>query len=262
MKLRTVFMITLVVIVIMTSIGVFIEKLDANPEYPYASIMITGMKNNYTIHEPIAFSVIAEGYGSGCGDVRAIITKENDPQYQSTGWGSMPSCVSKPPLYHFKYGALSGNTRINQTGNYTLQVSFNDLITNYNATAGMRFSVTSPMTMYNDTVPTSVPVANTNFTINYTIAGNGKLLGANENLQAKSLVLSLKTSSNGTLTVSVPRALIDAKLPNGNDDKFYVLANGIEAIYEETKTSDAERVLTIPFDNGTNTIEIIGATLI
>ena len=94
-------MIALVVIVTMTSIGVFIEKLDANPEYPYASIVIAGMKNNYTINEPIAFSVIAEGYGSGCGDARAVITKENDPQYQSTGWASMPSCVSKPQLYHF-----------------------------------------------------------------------------------------------------------------------------------------------------------------
>jgi hypothetical protein len=127
---------------------------------------------------------------------------------------------------------------------------------------GAKFSVTSPtVTLSNDTVTTSVHVANANFTINYTISGNGKLLGANENLQAKSLVFSLETSSNGTLTVSVPRAMIDSKLPSGNDDKFYVLINGLEAMYAETKTSDTERVLTIPFDNGTNTIEIIGATL-
>ena len=51
MKLRAVSMIALVVIVVATSIGVFIEKLDANPEHPYASIVITGMKNNYTIND-------------------------------------------------------------------------------------------------------------------------------------------------------------------------------------------------------------------
>ena len=214
------------------------------------------MKSNYTINEPIAFSIILEGFGTGCGDTIAVITKENDPQYTSPGWGSMPSCVSDAKLYHFKYNAISGHTRINQTGNYTLQVSFNDLITNRNVTTGMQFSVTSSMAvLYNDTVPTSVPVANTNFTINYNVAGNGKILDAKMDAQSKSLILSLKTTSNGTLTVSVPRALLDSK-ENNQDTQFIVLVDGQEVKYAET-TSLTARTLTIPFESGAEKIKII-----
>jgi DUF4097 and DUF4098 domain-containing protein YvlB len=116
--------------------------------------------------------------------------------------------------------------------------------------------------LQNDTGPMSIRVTNANFAINYTITGNNKLSSATNDLTSKALTLSLKTSSNGTLTVSIPRSLLDAKLPTGNDDKFYVLTNGLEAIYVETKTSDTERVLSIPFANGTNMIEIIGAWLV
>ena len=105
----------------------------------------------------------------------------------------------------------------------------------------------------------SIKVANTNFTINYNITGGGnKLLDANQEVKTKSLVLSLGTINDGTLIVGIPRALIDAKLDNNQDEKFFVLLGGQEVAYTEAKT-DTKRTLTIPFKHDSTKIEIIGS---
>lgn len=111
-------------------------------------------------------------------------------------------------------------------------------------------------------LPNMIKVQNTNFTINYDITGNNKLLNANMDSQSKSLILSLNETNDGTLIVSLPRVMIDAKLPAGNDDKFYVLVNGQESIFEEINTTTIDRTISIPFTNGTHMIEIIGAQVI
>lgn len=108
----------------------------------------------------------------------------------------------------------------------------------------------------------SIKVQNTNFTINYNISGSNKLVDANMDLPSKSLVLSLNTTGNGTLTVTLPRVMIDAKLPTGNDDKFYVLVNGQESIFKEINATVIDRTISIPFTNETRMIEIIGAQII
>lgn len=74
--------------------------------------------------------------------------------------------------------------------------------------------------------------------------------------ELKSLIVSLDTSSDGELTIKLPRDVIDAKT-DGQDDVFFVLLNGIEKPFDETKKLEF-RTLTIPFTYGTKTIEIIG----
>src|ERR1051326_6968102 len=111
-------------VIALTSLGVFIEKLNDYQQQPYINMSITGMKENYTINDPISFSVTLEGYGTGCGDTMATITRDNDSKYQLPGWASQPQCVAHPGLHDFKFTSLSANTSINQTGNYVLTVSF------------------------------------------------------------------------------------------------------------------------------------------
>ena len=94
------------------------------------------------------------------------------------------------------------------------------------------------------------------FKINYTITGNGSMLGASLDRHAQELTLSLKTQSRSTLKVTIPRALLDARI-NNQDAQFIVLVNGIEWHYTETKTS-ADRTLTITFNAGATKIEIAG----
>ncbi len=101
-----------------------------------------------------------------------------------------------------------------------------------------------------------IPVINTNFTINYNLTGNNKLLDANMSKQSNSLILSLGTTSNGTLTVSIPRTLLDSKSAYSNQDtQFIILVDKQEVKYIETTSIDA-RTLTIPFELGAKKIEI------
>ena len=104
----------------------------------------------------------------------------------------------------------------------------------------------------------SIKVQNTDLTINYNISGNNKLVDANADVNSKSLTLSLKTTNNGTLTVSIPRTLVDARIGQQQDDKFYVLMDGQEVNYTEINTTNTTRTLSIPFTNSIEKIEIIG----
>jgi len=96
------------------------------------------------------------------------------------------------------------------------------------------------------------------YSVGYSITG-GSILSIIPDVDAKSLVIKISTTSDGELTITLPRALIDAKY-NGDDDEFFVLVDGVETDYYETKTS-SDRTLTIAFKAGANEIEIIGNTL-
>ncbi len=93
------------------------------------------------------------------------------------------------------------------------------------------------------------------YTVNYTITGatiNNMLINTHET----SLVISINSTSDGTLTIDLPRTLIDAK--NGvSDDQFIVLVDDTYTNFHETKTS-TDRTLSIAFTGGTERIEIIG----
>jgi len=107
-----------------------------------------------------------------------------------------------------------------------------------------------------------VHVEGTDFDVSYSITG-GRVLGITADVEAKSLLVSIDTTSDGTLIITLPRGLIDAKI-NGNqgdDEQFFVLIDGEEVEFEEDKTSE-DRTLTIHFQDGAEEIEIIGTWII
>jgi len=66
---------------------------------------------------------------------------------------------------------------------------------------------------------------------------------------------------DGTLTIELPREVIDAKIMDTHvDDKFVVLVDGQNTQYEETIASSM-RTLTIPFPYGSNEIKIMGTSV-
>lgn len=97
------------------------------------------------------------------------------------------------------------------------------------------------------------------YTVGFKITG-GSVLGITPDVDANSLLIEISTTNDGELTIILPRALIDAKL-NGDDDDFFVLVDGEEVDFDETKTS-TERTLTISFFDGSEEIEIIGTFVI
>ena len=126
-------------------------KLNDNSGPLYTNMMITGMKENYTLNEPIVFSVMVHGYGSGCGDTKAILTKENDSQYKSQVWGVGRQCTSFTNPTKFEFDGLSANTTIIQAGDYIITASFDDSVTYHHTITEVKFSVTGPkITHYYD----------------------------------------------------------------------------------------------------------------
>ncbi|MDE1845427.1 MAG: copper-binding protein, partial [Thaumarchaeota archaeon] len=96
----------------------------------------------------------------------------------------------------------------------------------------------------------TIKVDGTDLSVKYSIT-NGKVLGIKADTQSKSLIVSIQTTGDGVLTITLPRALINATLPTGQDDKYYVLVDGQEADFQETSTTTTDRTLSIPFTDGT-----------
>ena len=106
---------------------------------------------------------------------------------------------------------------------------------------------------------TKIKVEGTEFTVNYKIIG-GKLVSITPDVDAHSLTIAITASQDGSLEITLPRALIDAKMGD-QDDTFFVLVDGEEVDFEETTTS-TDRTLTIQFPAGAEEIEIIGTFVV
>jgi predicted secreted protein with PEFG-CTERM motif len=106
---------------------------------------------------------------------------------------------------------------------------------------------------------TKIQVAGTDFMVSYTITG-GKLISITPDVESHSLIIAMTASQDGTLVITLPRSLIDAKMGD-QDDTFFVLVDGEEVDFEETTTS-TDRTLTIQFPAGAEEIEIIGTVVV
>ena len=107
--------------------------------------------------------------------------------------------------------------------------------------------------------PTTMPVDNTQLSVQYSIT-NGKVTDIKADVQSKSIIVSIQSTGDGVLTITLPRALIDSQ-NGGQDTQWVVLNDGQQSTYTETTTPTA-RTLTIPFAYGTSEIEIIGTQII
>lgn len=101
--------------------------------------------------------------------------------------------------------------------------------------------------------------------VGYYIKG-GKILSITPDPTAKSLIVEIETTDDGQVKLILPRAVIDSKSGNdgqtGEDTPFFVLVDGEEVEFEEGDATDADRTITIPFEDGASQIEIIGTWVI
>ena len=67
----------------------------------------------------------------------------------------------------------------------------------------------------------------------------------------------MDTTDDGTIEITIPRALLDAKFESV-DDIFFILVDGFETDYVEIESSSDSRTLVIPFFGGDSTVDIIG----
>lgn len=104
------------------------------------------------------------------------------------------------------------------------------------------------------------PSGNQSYQVGYSITG-GTIQNITINPDDSSLMVDVSTTDGGSLTMSMPRSLIDAKSGNA-DDQFIVLVDGADTDFNETSTTTSDRTVSIGFPAGTEQIEVIGTQVV
>jgi predicted secreted protein with PEFG-CTERM motif len=104
------------------------------------------------------------------------------------------------------------------------------------------------------------------FDIPYSIRG-GTLLDISVDQDIFGLVIKIDASDEGKLVLDLPRKYIDAEKQNGKDDVFIILVEKmndqiVETHYDEETSHSEIRTLTIDFEEGDSSIQIIGTYVI
>ena len=156
----------------------------------------------------------------------------------------------------FSTELTAGGSLMKASGAYTITVQYGT----QSRTAETTFSFSGSSGSSIGTVTgTTVSIEGSDEVIGYKIIG-GKLISIMPDVNAKSLIATIEATNDGSLTITIPRSVMDAKF-NGEDDEFFVLVDGEEVDFDETKTSTA-RTLTIEFPAGAEEIEIIGTFVV
>ncbi|MBI5377745.1 MAG: PEFG-CTERM sorting domain-containing protein, partial [Thaumarchaeota archaeon] len=79
--------------------------------------------------------------------------------------------------------------------------------------------------------------------------------------ESKSLIVKIDAASDGDLTLSIPRSVLDST-SGTEDDRFFVLVNGEETSDVSEEKTDTARSVTIQFESGAEEIEIIGTQIV
>jgi predicted secreted protein with PEFG-CTERM motif len=96
-------------------------------------------------------------------------------------------------------------------------------------------------------------------TLDHDISG-GSVTEMEIEMDSNSLVIEVDATDNGSISITLPRDVIDAT-NNGDDDDFFVIVDGEEVDFQETKTS-TDRTLTIEFPADAEEIEIFGTFVV
>jgi hypothetical protein len=102
------------------------------------------------------------------------------------------------------------------------------------------------------------------FPIKYNITG-GKLLGFVPNKDKNTLVAVVSPGGSGekmTLTIELPRNVIDSKGQGKTDSKFLAKIDGKDVDYKEVANNLKTRILAIDFSKDNRLIEIIGNQMV
>jgi predicted secreted protein with PEFG-CTERM motif len=246
------------------------------------------MKSQLTVFALTAILFASIGMAPAFGQIQSSITVTTDKSSYSEGEvilvtgevrdlysGTPVSVIIKAPNGNlvsiaqvtvgadkkFSTEATAGGSLMKIEGSYIVAVQYGT--PNRSAEVSFEFggsTVTPPTTGGDSKVTdTTVSVQGSSDLIGYEITG-GKLLGVTPDVEANSLIISIDATSDGSLTLTIPRSVLDATI-NGGDDDFFVLIDGEEVNFDETTTS-TDRTLTIAFPVGAEEIEIIGTFVV
>ena len=247
MKLHlTVFALTAILIV---SIGM----APAFGQLTNESIVVTTDKASYSEGETIVITGEVRDLYSGT-PVSVIVKAPN---------GNLVSIaqINVGADKKFSTEMTAGGALMNSEGAYIVTAQYGTVNRSAETTFEFGGAATTPLEEDESTVSdTMVSMRDGNGSIGYEITG-GQLLSITPDVDANSLIVGIDATSDGSLTLIIPRSVADALLATGEDDEFFVLVDGEEVDFSED-VSSTDRTLTIAFYAGAEEIEIIGTFVV
>jgi len=121
-------------------------------------------------------------------------------------------------------------------------------------------ATTAATTTASSNFTTSLKSGSKMYPLNYRITGGGNMLnGVSLEKDSSTLLLSISSLSHGTLTIELPRNIIDSKRQGTNHDENYVVfEDGQYVPVTQLKNNTQLRTLAIDFDKGSLQVEIAG----
>ena len=111
-----------------------------------------------------------------------------------------------------------------------------------------------------ESIPIKITKMNTLLHHNIPYTGDGvEIQNVTADLDFISLIFGVTVESPGKISITLDRSIFDAVI-DGEDDEFFVLADGEEIQFDEEKT-DMSRTLSFSVPEGTEEIEVIGTKL-
>ena len=165
----------------------------------------------------------------------------------------------------FRTEFVAGGT-MKTVGTYTIEVTYGNesrtATTSFEFTGVMEDQTSGDQITEQESIvtDTTISVQGSVDLVRYEITG-GKLLSIMTDVDVKSLIILIEATDDGSLTITIPRSVLDALLGDGSDDGFFVLVDDEEVDFDETTTA-TDRTLTIEFYAGSEVIEIIGSFVI
>jgi len=232
--------------------AILIASIGMAPAFGQGSVVVTTDKASYSEGETILVTgEVAQLLGGYALSLTVVAPNGNLVSIDQLTVGADKK---------FSTNVAAGGALMKIEGTYTVTVQYGDNKNNVGGTTFEFGGSTPPSEVEGSMVTdTTVSVSGSSDLIGYTITG-GKLLGITPDVDANSLIISIDATDDGSLTLTIPRSVLDATI-NGEDDDFFVLIDGEEVDFDETTTS-TDRILTIEFPAGAEEIEIIGTFVV
>jgi len=241
----------MILILSLSALSIPIFAQSATPSPPTAALVTTSIdRSSYTLGDTIVISGQVQAVVSGTPLSIEIL----DPQNNVAKIDQID--VSQDGKYTYSTKAAGPYWKLN--GSYTVKVQYGPP----NVTAQTTFTFQSTPTTTSNVFQLKDPSSQHTFNVNYTITG-GTVKTMTIDAQSLSVIVSVNSTSDGTISLQLPRALIDAKQPNSNqDDAFIILIDGAEVKPQSESADNAFRNITVQFLQGDQDIEIIGTQIV
>jgi hypothetical protein len=106
-----------------------------------------------------------------------------------------------------------------------------------------------------------VTINNQKYPLKYNTTG-GEVTNISADPAQATFLINIASSGDGTLTIELPRNVIDSKAQGNTDEDYAVFIDDQPKAFEEITNNNEVRTLQIGFDKGAEKIEIAGTHII